>query len=207
MECAVRQSDGAVWRRSCTPPAANPTAAELQPLDGIVAALGISPSDISAILAASGAANTLSLPTLTALFRYARLALRLSLSVSDLILWIALTEGSPFGGAPADTLEFLRRLTVLRGTNIAVHDLDYLLRDQSASESALAFTSAQATGLLQTIRDSVAKAVATNQLALTSVSKTTPIAVGTAKPHGLCDGCVSWSVVSRATRRPTGSSP
>ena len=65
--------------------------------------------------------------------------LSLSLSVSDLILWIALTEGSPFGGAPAGTLEFLRRLTVLRGMNIAVHDLDYLLRDQSASGECARF--------------------------------------------------------------------
>jgi hypothetical protein len=170
------------------PANANPSAAELQPQNGIVAALGISPSDISAILASSGAANTLSLPTLTALFRYARLASSLSLSVSDLILWIALAAGSPFGGTPADTLEFLRRLAVLRGTNIAVHDLDYLLRDQSASESALAFTTEQATDLLQTIRDSVAKAVAANELAATSVSNTTPIAVGTAKPHGLATG-------------------
>jgi hypothetical protein len=170
------------------PASANPSTMELKPQNGIAAALGISPADISAILAASGAANTLSRPTLTALARYARLASSLSLSVSDLILWITLTEGSPFGGTPADTIEFLRRLAVLRGTNLAVHDLDYLLRGQSASQTALAFTTAQATALLQAIRDSVAKAVAANQLPLTSVSNTAPIAVGTAKPHGLTSG-------------------
>jgi hypothetical protein len=58
---------------------------------------------------------------------------------------------------PADTLEFLRRLAVLRGTRIALRDLDYLLRNQSASQSSLAFTSTQGTAVLQTVRDAIAK--------------------------------------------------
>jgi hypothetical protein len=122
------------------------------------------------------------------LLRYARLARALSLAVTDLILWISLTGASPFGGKPEDTTEFLRRLAVLRGTSLAVHDLDYLLRGQSAAESAIAFTSTQSTALLQTIRDAIAKAVAANALSLTSVSNATPIAIGTAKPHGLATG-------------------
>jgi hypothetical protein len=167
---------------------ANPTPAQLQPLNAITAALGLSEADISTILTTSGAANALTLATLTALLRYARLASALSLSVSDLVLWIALTGGAPFGGRPTDTLEFLRRLILLRGTGIAVQDLDYLLRGRSASQSALAFTDAQTAEVLQAIRDSVAKAVATNQLALISVVNATPIAIGTAKPHGLATG-------------------
>jgi hypothetical protein len=165
-----------------------PTAVQLQPLNGLVAALGLSASDISAILAASGAANTLSLPTLTALLCYQRLASALQLAVADLILWITLTGGTPFGGAPADTLEFLRRLAVLQGTGIAVHDLDYLLRCQSVSQSALAFTTTQSTTVLQSVRDAVAKAVSAGQLTLTSVTNATPIVVTTAAPHGLATG-------------------
>jgi hypothetical protein len=167
---------------------ANPSATALQPLNGIIAALGLSSADISAILEASDASNALDLPTLTVLLRYARLAKSLSLSVPDLILWIALTGGKPFDGTPADTMEFLRRLAVLERTGISVRDLDYLLRGHSASESPLAFTGTQTAAVLQTVRDAVAKAVATNQLSLTSVSDTTPIIVGTAKPHGLTTG-------------------
>jgi Lon protease (S16) C-terminal proteolytic domain len=174
------------------PPSTNPTSSQLEPLKGINAALGLSATDISAVLAASETANALTLPTLTALLRYARLASALSLSVPDLILWIELTGGVPFGvpfgGTPADMIEFLRWLAVLQATKIAVHDLDYLLRGQSASQSALAFTVTQATAVLQAIRDAVAKVIAANQLTLTSVSSGTPITVTTAKPHGLSTG-------------------
>ena len=165
-----------------------PTPAELQPQNGIAAALGLSPADIAAVLAASGAANALTLATLTELFRYARLASALSLSVADLALWITLTGGAPFGQAPADTTEFLRRLAVLQGTGIAVHDLDYLLRGQSAAQSPLAVTAAQTTAVLQAIRDAVAKTVAASQLTVSSVLDTTPITVGTAGAHGLSTG-------------------
>src|SRR6185312_8569632 len=168
--------------------AATPTAAQLQPLNGITAALGLSATDIAAILAASNAANALTLGTLTTLLRYARLAAALSLTPSDLILWIALTGAMPFGGAPADTQEFLRRLSVLKATGIAVQGLDYLLRGGSAAESTLAFTETQAAAVLQAIRDAIAKAVVTNQIALTSVVNGTPIAIVTAKPHGLQTG-------------------
>ncbi|HXT80553.1 MAG TPA: neuraminidase-like domain-containing protein [Acetobacteraceae bacterium] len=168
--------------------AATPTAAQLQPLNGITAALGLSATDIAAILAASNAANALTLGTLTTLLRYARLAAALSLTPSDLILWIALTGAMPFGGAPADTQEFLRRLSVLKATGIAVQGLDYLLRGGSAAESTLAFTETQAATVLQAIRDAIAKAVVTNQIALTSVVNGTPIAIVTAKPHGLQTG-------------------
>jgi hypothetical protein len=120
----------------------------------ISAALGLSAGDISAIL---GASATLSVAALGELLNYQRLASSLSLDIADLNEWIQLTGGKPFGGAPADTLEFLRRLAVLQETGLAVQDLDYLLRDQSATESSLAFTTAQSTAVLQTIRDALAR--------------------------------------------------
>ena len=141
------------------PPQPTPTPAQSANLNAVTAALGLSSDDVSAILAATtpATANTLTLATLNVLFRYARLATSLSLTIPDLILWIQLTGGTPFGTTPADTLEFLRRLAVLRGTGIAVHDLDYLLRSQSASQSSLALTAIQATAILQTIHDAIAK--------------------------------------------------
>ena len=125
--------------------------------NAITASLGLSADDISAILAFTGAADTLSLDTLNALLRYQRLASALALDVPSLIEWIQLTGGQPFGAAPADTLEFLRRLGVLQATGLGAYDVDYLLRDQSADLTALAFTQAQVTAVLQAIRDAIAK--------------------------------------------------
>ena len=170
--------------------AAAPTATDLQPLNAVNAALGLSAADISAILTASNADNTLTLPTLSALLRYALLASSLSVSVADLIVWIELTEIAPFLGNPSDTIEFLRRLDVLRATGIALRDLDYLLRHRAVSQSAVAFTSGQSTAVLQSVRDALAKAVATTQLTLVAVTNAhvAPIVVTTAVPHGLQTG-------------------
>ena len=134
-----------------------PTAAQLANLNAIKAALGLSADDVAAVLAASGAANALTLDTLNVLLRHARLAAALALPVADLLLWITLTDGQPFGGAPADTAEFLRRLAQLKGSGIALHDLDYLLRHGSATKSAMAFTLAQITAVLQAVRNALAK--------------------------------------------------
>lgn len=156
--------------------------------NAITASLALSPDDISAILAFTGAANTLSLGTLNVLLQYQRLSSSLSLDISELILWIQLTGGNPFNGAPADTLEFCRRLAVLQATGLAVHDLDYLMRDQSATESSLAFTATQATAVLQAIRDAVAKLPAATTIPITGASNASPIAISTALPNGLQTG-------------------
>ena len=162
--------------------------ADLRPLNGVGAALGLSADDIGVILVASGAANILSLPTLAVLVRYARLAAGLSLAVQDLILWLTLADAEPFDLDPQDnTLEAIRRIGVLQGLGIAPRDLDYLLRDRSATQSALAVT-ASAAPLLQSVRDAVAKAVAVNALAVTGISNTAPIKVTTASSHGLAPG-------------------
>lgn len=137
-----------------------PTPAQLANLNAIKAALALSADDVQAILTATGAANTLSLPTLNVLLRHAHLAASLSVSVSDLLLWITLTSGAdaqPFAATPTETAEFLRRFDFLQATGIPLHDLDYLLRHSSVSQSALAFTAAEATNALQTIRDAMSR--------------------------------------------------
>jgi Tc toxin complex TcA C-terminal TcB-binding domain/Neuraminidase-like domain/Salmonella virulence plasmid 28.1kDa A protein len=181
-------------------PPITPTPDQLQPLAAITAALSLDAADISAILTFSGAANALTLPTLTALLCYQRLGSSLALSISDLILWITLTAnqavGPTPGTAPQDTSEFLRRLSVLQSTGLAVHDLDYLLRDESLAQSTLTFTTTQAASVLQAVRDAVAKLVSTSagttQLTLTAVSGTvgSPVTVTTAQTHGLATGAL-----------------
>lgn len=134
-----------------------PTAAQLANLNALKAALGLSADDVVAVLVASGAANALTLDTLNVLLRHARLAAALALPVADLLLWLTLTAGRPFGGTPADTAEFRRRLALLQGSGIALHDLDYLLRNGSAAKSAMAFTLAQVSAVLQAVRDALAR--------------------------------------------------
>lgn len=165
-------------------PSGPPTAEQI----AITASLALGAEDVEAILAFTGAANALSLDTLNVLLRYQRLSSALSFSISDLLLWIQLTNRAPFGGMPADTLEFLRRLAVLQTTGLAVFDLDYLLRNQSASQSSLTFTPAQATVLLQAIRDAIAKLPVPKTIAITGASNTAPITITTALPNGLQTG-------------------
>ena len=156
--------------------------------NAITASLGLSGDDVSAILAFTGAANTLSLAALNVLVCYERLSSSLSLKVPDLILWIQLTGGQPFGAAPVDTLEFCRRIAVLQGTGLADHDLDYLLRGQSATQSSLAFTQQQTTAVLQAISAAMAKLPAPTVIAVTGASNTTPITITTATASGLQTG-------------------
>jgi Tc toxin complex TcA C-terminal TcB-binding domain/Neuraminidase-like domain len=124
--------------------------------NAITAALGLSADDMASIIA-TGVNNALTLDTLNAMLCYARLASALSLTVSDLTLWIQLTGQAPFRTKPNDTLEFLRRYQVLKSTGLTVYDLDYLLRHQSLSRSAIEFTPANMTALLQSLATSLAK--------------------------------------------------
>jgi hypothetical protein len=160
--------------------------------NAITAALGLSATDTAAILAFTGVNATLTLEALNVLLQYQRLAAALSLPITDLILWIELTATSPAGTAPgvgpADTLEFCRRLDVLRKTGLGVRDLDYLLRAQSSSMTSLAFTSAQATAMLQSVRDALAKLPAPATIAVAGASDPGPITITTAQPSGLQSG-------------------
>ncbi len=187
-----------------------PATAQSIILNAIMAALALSAEDIKAILNFTGAQNTLTLDTLNALFRYARLATAQSLDIPDLILWIQLTAAAPFGGSADDTIEFLRRLAVLQGTGLAAQDLDYLLRGGSVSQSALAFTASQVGATLQSVRDALAKLVPKSQLAVIAATSTpavavagasttlplavvgatneSPIVITTSSPHGLQNG-------------------
>lgn len=141
------------------------------PIDpnAVKAALGLSTDDVTAIGAVTGANIDLSLDGLNVLLRHARLASSLSLSVPDLLRWMALCDALPsgtapaFGGTPADTAEFLRRLARLQSTGVSLHDLDYLLRHGSSAQSGITFTATQATAVLQTIRDAIAKLSPTAQ--------------------------------------------
>jgi hypothetical protein len=165
---------------------ATPTAEQ----NAVAAALGLSGDEIDAILTWTGAANTLSLPTLSVLLQYQRLASALSLQVADLILWIQLTARKPFTQNPSDTIEFCRRLAVLQSTGLADYDVDYLLRNQSITQTSLAFTQAQSTATLQAICAAIAKLPTPQTIAIAGISGsgTSPIVITTAAASGLLNG-------------------
>jgi Tc toxin complex TcA C-terminal TcB-binding domain/Neuraminidase-like domain/Salmonella virulence plasmid 28.1kDa A protein len=164
------------------PTEATPTSAQSANLNATTAALGISAADVATILAATPPAtpNVLTLASVNVLLRYQRLATALGLSISDLVLWIQLTAATPFGTAPADTLEFLRRLAVLQGTGLGVHDLDYLLRNQSLTQTALVFSPQQSTTLLQAIASAIGKLTPSQQGDAATVSALFIAALATA---------------------------
>ena len=167
----------------------NPITAGSPEQNAITTSLGLSATDTAAILEFTGVKAALTLEGLNVLLQYQRLAASLSLSITELILWIELTATMPAGAAPgvgpADTLEFCRRLDVLRKTGLGVRDLDYLLRAQSTSMTGLAFTPAQATTALQAIRDAVAKLPVPVTIPVAGASATAPITITTAQPNGL----------------------
>jgi hypothetical protein len=102
----------------------------------IGAVLNLTADDVAAIVAAASLANALTLPNLSVVFRYARLASALSVTIPDLVLWIALTATDPFANPP-QTQVFLSRFDVLNATSLAAADVDYLLRHGSTSLSGL----------------------------------------------------------------------
>src|SRR5262249_5406585 len=76
-------------------------------------------------------------------------------------------------------------MSLLQQTQLGVHDLDYLLRGQSASQSPLTFTPDRGKTVLQAIRDAIAKLPAPLTIPVTGASNTAPITISTALPNGL----------------------
>ncbi len=107
----------------------------------------------------------------------------------DLILWIALTAGSPFGGTPdrharvsAPACRAARR----RASRCTIWTI--CCAASPPPKARWPSPMRRSTDVLQAIRDSVAKAVATNQLALISVVNATPIARRHGEAARACDG-------------------
>jgi len=106
-------------------------------------ALGLTATDVSAILADTGGsleAAALNLATVSRLHRYAVLARRLGLSVTDLITLRQLAGVDPFAPTPpgpvttltddhaAVTVTFAETVAAVRSAGLTAVDLDYLLR-------------------------------------------------------------------------------
>src|SRR5262249_35039065 len=106
-------------------------------------ALGLAATDVSAILADTGGSletAALNLPTVSLLHRYAVLARRLGLPVTDLITLRQLAGVDPFAPPPAGpvttladdhavvTVTFAATVAAVRSAGLTDSALDYLLR-------------------------------------------------------------------------------
>lgn len=93
----------------------------------VMAALGLSADDIQAILLATGMADKLTLPNLSALYRHRLLAKVLGLRLPALLSILPLF-GNPFKSA-ADTLVFLERWRTMEEAGFNYRQLNYVIRD------------------------------------------------------------------------------
>jgi hypothetical protein len=100
-------------------------------LPAVLAALRVTEPDLELILGHLGLTPeaTLSVATLSALYRYPVLARALRLRIPDLVSLLHLTKPDPFQPQdPAGTLAFIEITATVRGSGFSVAALDYLYR-------------------------------------------------------------------------------
>lgn len=123
---------------------------------GISAALDISSDDLQRVLAAAGVATTaaLNLTNLSTIARYAILASRLQISISDLITAIAVTGVNPFPTtlSPTTTQQFLTAFDQIQTSGFSLLELNYLLRHNSVIESGIGLSDNTMTAWLEDLR-------------------------------------------------------
>ncbi len=132
-------------------------------LPALVAALGVSATDLSLICADAGLAPTapLTLDAVSAMYRYAALALLLQLTVSDLIALRGLAGATldPFAG-PGAALAFAGLAAAVAQSGFSVSQLAYLYRHVSAPPTGLAPQQTTLGVLAQTLRDGLTQIAA-----------------------------------------------
>ncbi|MCG7893955.1 MAG: neuraminidase-like domain-containing protein [Candidatus Thiodiazotropha taylori] len=118
----------------------------------IAAPLGISAEDVSLLDAAvMNGSDTLSLDSLSELFRHAHLAKALKLKIRDYLSILALSADNPFA-SPLATLLFTEQVETIRKSGFSVTELDYLLRHTDAAVTEAAPTDEEVAIFLGSIR-------------------------------------------------------
>jgi len=128
-------------------------------LPTILAALGISATDLSLLMTGTAAVVTddkLNLANLSHLYRVASLAKALKLSIRELLSVKALTGIDPFAATEA-TLRFVEKVGVIRASGFSINELDYLLRHQYVVSTGVAPTDESIAAILAGIQDGLQK--------------------------------------------------
>jgi len=100
----------------------------------IAAVLQISIADVNSLLEKT--THTLTLASLSLVFRHAQLAQALSLSVTDLLKLMGVIDANPFT-SPATTALFLQKYKLLQGSGFNVDELNYILLDLNTAAQPL----------------------------------------------------------------------
>ncbi|HMH24879.1 MAG TPA: hypothetical protein VK563_24055, partial [Puia sp.] len=100
----------------------------------IAAVLRISVDDVNALIPKT--INRISFPPLSFMFRYAKLAQGLQLSMSDLLNLTNLIDANPFQDLNSTCL-FIQKYRLLQSSGLSIDDLNYVLRHQDNSTHTL----------------------------------------------------------------------
>ncbi len=148
-----------------------PTRAELADTNGtlnghtstLLAALRISAANLSLLTATEVTDDKLNLANLSRLYRIASLSKTLKLRINEFLSLKVLTGINLTDGAqPEDTLRFVETVQKIRASGFSIAELDYLLRHQLVTTSAVAPTEESIALTLDQIRSSLKKIAAEN---------------------------------------------
>ena len=124
----------------------------------IQAALGISAADLAALTATELSDDLLNLANLSKLYRVSLLAKGLKLSIPDTLTLRTLTDIDPFDPARTEkTLRFAEQADKVRASDFSLAELNYLLRHNFASFSAIPLTEAGIASVLNEVRGGLHK--------------------------------------------------
>ncbi len=136
----------------------------------ITAALGISAEEFSMLVHDSTVVpeDNLDLNNLSSLYRNVLLSRKLKLSIGDYLTLLNLFGTDPFGmsdsgiGDPLETLIFVEKIGVVKGSGFSITELDYLLCHSASSAEALSPDVQRIAQVLEEIRSSLQKIAAEN---------------------------------------------
>jgi hypothetical protein len=96
----------------------------------ICSILQISLAELNATLSQTGTAVVITVQTLSVLYRHAKLAQALGITLTDLLTLLRLINTNPFAN-PATTSQFVNRYKQLQAFGFSIDELNYILRHQN----------------------------------------------------------------------------
>jgi hypothetical protein len=123
----------------------------------ILGALGLTPDDLSRLIAKTD--GKLSLANLSLFYRHAQLATALSISIADLLTMLDLIGVSPFTD-PATTRRFARKWRTVVSSQLSASDLDYVLRHQNDASQSLILSDDKVATALESLQSRLLRAEA-----------------------------------------------
>lgn len=138
----------------------------------LIAALNISSADLLLLLNDKNVLNStdVSVSNLSHLYRHVALANAIGVSVSDLLLLFKFISLAPFV-APIEALLFVKRAQTFLGSNIALAELDYILRHDFVPGSLIAPDDTAIASILGDLRSLLQRIALDNTLVPDTVDK------------------------------------